>query len=119
MLDTVGRLLGEARDWPERELRVTAVEARAGEVEAFDARSGVNLLEAVVASCAVPVVWPPVTVAGRRWMTGAVAPPPTSSSRTAVGGCWPSCRSRGRWGRTRAQPTRPRGSPRTARASPC
>ncbi|GAA3249621.1 patatin-like phospholipase family protein [Streptomyces labedae] len=70
MLDTVGRLLGEARDWPERELRVTAVEARAGEVEAFDARSGVKLLEAVAASCAVPVVWPPVTVAGRRWMDG-------------------------------------------------
>ncbi|MGW7630025.1 patatin-like phospholipase family protein [Streptomyces griseoincarnatus] len=70
VLDTVGWLLGEARDWPERELRVTAVEARAGEVEAFDARSGVKLLEAVAASCAVPVVWPPVTVAGRRWMDG-------------------------------------------------
>ncbi|MUT89389.1 patatin-like phospholipase family protein [Streptomyces sp. Z38] len=70
VLDTVGRLLGEARDWPDRELRVTAVDARTGEVEAFDARSGVKLLEAVAASCAVPVVWPPVTVAGRRWMDG-------------------------------------------------
>ncbi|MFJ1979979.1 patatin-like phospholipase family protein [Streptomyces albogriseolus] len=70
VFDTVGRLLGEARDWPERELRVTAVDARTGEVEAFGARSGVTLLEAVAASCAVPVVWPPVTVAGRRWMDG-------------------------------------------------
>ncbi|RMI92760.1 hypothetical protein BIU87_17485 [Streptomyces sp. ZS0098] len=70
VLDTVGRLLGEARDWPDRELRVTAVDARTGEVEAFDAHSGVKLLEAVAASCAVPVVWPPVTVAGRRWMDG-------------------------------------------------
>ncbi|PNV36244.1 hypothetical protein C1708_31270 [Streptomyces sp. DH-12] len=70
VLDTVGRLLGEARDWPERELRIAAVDARAGKVEAFDARSGVTLLEAVAASCAVPVVWPPVTVAGRRWMDG-------------------------------------------------
>ncbi|MGA5600809.1 patatin-like phospholipase family protein [Streptomyces griseoincarnatus] len=70
VLGTVGRLLGEARDWPDRELRVTAVDARTGKVEAFDARSGVKLLEAVAASCAVPVVWPPVTVAGRRWMDG-------------------------------------------------
>ncbi|CAL9320120.1 patatin-like phospholipase family protein [Streptomyces sp. SudanB66_2053] len=70
VFDTVGRLLGGTRDWPERELRVTAVDARTGEVEAFDARSGVKLLEAVAASCAVPVVWPPVTVAGRRWMDG-------------------------------------------------
>ncbi|MFJ8187622.1 patatin-like phospholipase family protein [Streptomyces sp. NPDC096105] len=70
VLGTVGRLLGEARDWPGRELRIAAVDARAGKVEAFDARSGVTLLEAVAASCAVPVVWPPVTVAGRRWMDG-------------------------------------------------
>ncbi|MCP9994092.1 patatin-like phospholipase family protein [Streptomyces albogriseolus] len=70
VFDTVGRLLGEACDWPERELRVTAVDARTGEVEAFGAHSGVTLLEAVAASCAVPVVWPPVTVAGRRWMDG-------------------------------------------------
>ncbi|MEV5399638.1 patatin-like phospholipase family protein [Streptomyces cellulosae] len=70
VFDTVGRLLGEARDWPERELRITAVDARTGQVEAFDARSGVKLLEAVAASCAVPLVWPPVTVAGRRWMDG-------------------------------------------------
>ncbi|MFD8269963.1 patatin-like phospholipase family protein [Streptomyces althioticus] len=70
VFDTVGRLLGGACDWPDRELRITAVDAMTGEVEAFDARSGVKLLEAVAASCAVPVVWPPVTVAGRRWMDG-------------------------------------------------
>jgi NTE family protein len=67
---TVGTLLGGVRDWPGRELRITAVDARTGEVAVFGARSGVTLLEAVAASCAVPVVWPPVTVAGRRWMDG-------------------------------------------------
>ncbi|MBT3163899.1 patatin-like phospholipase family protein [Streptomyces sp. Vc74B-19] len=70
VFDTVGRILGDTRDWPERELRVTAVDARTGQVETFDAHRGVTLLEAVAASCAVPVVWPPVTVAGRRWMDG-------------------------------------------------
>jgi NTE family protein len=70
VFDTVGALLGEVRDWPERELRITAVDAQTGQLEVFDSHSGVTLLEAVAASCAVPVVWPPVTVAGRRWMDG-------------------------------------------------
>ncbi|MFD8390893.1 patatin-like phospholipase family protein [Streptomyces sp. NPDC059680] len=70
VFDTVGALLGDVRDWPGRELRITAVDVGTGRLEAFDSRSGVTLLEAVAASCAVPVVWPPVTVAGRRWMDG-------------------------------------------------
>ncbi|MEU2057453.1 patatin-like phospholipase family protein [Streptomyces bungoensis] len=70
VFDTVGALLGDVRGWPERELRIAAVDARSGRTEVFDARSGATLLEAVAASCAVPVVWPPVTVAGRRWMDG-------------------------------------------------
>ncbi|QNS08163.1 patatin-like phospholipase family protein [Streptomyces xanthii] len=70
VFDTVGTLLGDVRAWPEQELRVTAIDARSGQVEVFHSRSGVPLLEAVAASCAVPVVWPPVTVAGRRWMDG-------------------------------------------------
>ncbi|MEW2619798.1 patatin-like phospholipase family protein [Streptomyces sp. NPDC048106] len=70
VFDTVGALLGDVRDWPGRELRIAAVDARSGRTELFDSRSGVTLLEAVAASCAVPVVWPPVTVAGRRWMDG-------------------------------------------------
>ncbi|MGW1916893.1 patatin-like phospholipase family protein [Streptomyces sp. NPDC002076] len=70
VFDTVGALLGDVRDWPGRELRITAVDARTGRLKVFDSRSGVTLLEAVAASCAVPVVWPPVTVAGRRWMDG-------------------------------------------------
>lgn len=70
VLDTVGTLLGDVRTWPERELRITAVDARTGTLEAFDRKSGVTLLEAVAASCAVPLIWPPVTAGGRRGMDG-------------------------------------------------
>ncbi|MGW4562315.1 patatin-like phospholipase family protein [Streptomyces sp. NPDC004561] len=70
VFDTVGALLGDVRDWPERELRIAAVDAQSGQTEVFGSHSGATLLEAVAASCAVPVVWPPVTLAGRRWMDG-------------------------------------------------
>lgn len=70
VFDTVGALLGDVHDWPERELRIVAVDAQSGQTEVFSSHSGATLLEAVAASCAVPVVWPPVSVAGRRWMDG-------------------------------------------------
>ena len=70
VFDTVGSLLADVRGWPERELRIAAVDAQSGQTEVFDSHSGATLLEAVAASCAVPVVWPPVTVVGRRWMDG-------------------------------------------------
>nr|WP_202538240.1 patatin-like phospholipase family protein [Streptomyces sp. SID8379] len=66
----VEELLHGATQWPTRALRITAVDAVSGEVRAFDADSQVTLVEAVAASCAVPLVWPPVTLAGRRWMDG-------------------------------------------------
>lgn len=70
LLDTVGVLLRGARDWPDRALRIAAVDATTGNLETFDADSKVPLLEAVAASCAVPLVSPPVTAAGRRWIDG-------------------------------------------------
>ena len=62
-----------SHDWPDRELRLTAVDIAAGEVVVFDRDSGVGLVDAVTASCAVPGAWPPVTIAGRRYMDGGVA----------------------------------------------
>jgi len=59
-------------DWPERELRIAAVDAETGAFVAFDRRSGVGLVDAVAASCAVPGVWPPVTIGGRRYVDGGV-----------------------------------------------
>ncbi|MCX5197521.1 patatin-like phospholipase family protein [Streptomyces sp. NBC_00249] len=61
-----------SHDWPERRLVVTAVDALSGELAAFDRDSGAPLVDAVSASCAVPGVWPPVTVGGRRFIDGGV-----------------------------------------------
>ncbi len=68
-LDVIGSRL-VATEWPERPLVVTAVDAATGEFHAFDRDSGVPLLKAVAASCAVPGVYPPVTIDGRRYVDG-------------------------------------------------
>lgn len=57
-------------DWPSQRLLITAVDTGSGEYTAFGPASGVGLVEAVSASCAVPGVWPPVQINGRRWMDG-------------------------------------------------
>jgi len=58
------------RDWPDRRLLITAVDAVTGEFRVFDRDSGVPIVDAVGASCAVPGVWPPVTIDGRRYIDG-------------------------------------------------
>lgn len=60
-------------EWPERTLLVTAVDAESGERRVFDRDSGVPLPDAVAASCAVPMVWPPITIDSRRYVDGGVA----------------------------------------------
>jgi NTE family protein len=62
-----GRLAG--REWPDR-LQVTAVDARSGEFTVFAAEGPATLIDAVGASCAVPGVWPPVTIGDRRFIDG-------------------------------------------------
>jgi NTE family protein len=57
-------------EWPAGELRITAVEVSSGSFVVFDAASGVPLLDAVGASCAVPGIWPPVSIDGARYMDG-------------------------------------------------
>jgi NTE family protein len=61
-----------AHAWPDRVLRLTAVDTETGEMKVFDRLSGTGLVDAVAASCAVPGVWPPVTIDGRRYMDGGV-----------------------------------------------
>ncbi|MCZ2857773.1 patatin-like phospholipase family protein [Blastococcus sp. VKM Ac-2987] len=68
-LDVIGSRL-VSREWPDRPLTVTAVDAATGEFRPFDRESGVPLLQAVAASCAVPGVYPPVTIDGRRYVDG-------------------------------------------------
>ncbi|HEY8317215.1 MAG TPA: patatin-like phospholipase family protein [Amnibacterium sp.] len=61
-----------AKDWPERDLRVTAVDAETGEFVVQTRASGVPLAAAVMASCSVPGVWPTMPVGGRQLMDGGV-----------------------------------------------
>jgi len=69
--DVIEQLLGTAA-WPATPLKITAVEAESGDFVAFDQSSGVSLIDAVAASCAVPLVWPPMTVNGTRYIDGGV-----------------------------------------------
>ena len=62
-------------EWPGRPLLITAVDASTGEFRTFDRSSGVPLVAAVAASCAVPGVYPPVTIDGRRYVDGGVRAP--------------------------------------------
>jgi NTE family protein len=62
-----------SHQWPERALRITAIDIDTGELAVFDGQSGVDLVDAVAASCAVPGAWPPVTIGDRRLMDGGVA----------------------------------------------
>lgn len=82
--EPVRRRVIEARlpvhDWPDQDVRITAIDTATGELVVFDASSSVALVDAVAASCAVPGTWPPVTIGDRRYMDGGVS----SSVHTAV-----------------------------------
>jgi len=58
--------------WPGRDLKIVAVDAHTGEERIFDKDSGVDLVDAVAASCAVPGTWPPVTIGESRYVDGGV-----------------------------------------------
>jgi NTE family protein len=56
--------------WGDRSLRLTAVDAETGDLRIFDRDSGIGLVDAVMASCAVPGIWPIVEFDGHRYMDG-------------------------------------------------
>ena len=70
-------------EWPGGRLLITAVNAETGERRVFDRRSGVGLLDAVAASCAVPGVWPPVLIGEELCIDGGVCSP--ANADLAVG----------------------------------
>ena len=67
--DVIAARLGRL-DWSGRRVSVVAVDASTGVRRVFDGSSGVHVVDAVAASCAVPGVWPPVTIDGARYMDG-------------------------------------------------
>ncbi|PUA81570.1 patatin-like phospholipase family protein [Nocardioides currus] len=60
----------DTEEWPDRDLQITAVEAETGAFTVFTPDSGVDIVSAVAASCAVPTVWPPVAIDGRHYIDG-------------------------------------------------
>jgi len=73
-------------NWPARRLLITAVNAVTGEFRLFDRDSGVQLIDAVSASCAVPGVWPTVEIDGVHYMDGGTR---STSNADQVAGCDP------------------------------
>lgn len=69
--DVIRSRIGEP-EWPDRDLRITAVDTDRGELVVFTRDSGVTVLDAVAASCAVPLVWPPVPINGTTYVDGGV-----------------------------------------------
>src|SRR3954449_2092584 len=63
-----------SHEWPDRPLHIVAVDAATGEERIFtpDDADHVSLVDAVAASCAVPGIWPPATVEGRRYVDGGI-----------------------------------------------
>lgn len=61
-----------AHHWPDRSLRITAIDIATGKLVVLDRDSGVDLVDAVAASCAVPGAWPPVVIDDRSYMDGGV-----------------------------------------------
>jgi NTE family protein len=59
-------------DWPERPLLIAAVNAGTGDPVTWDRASGVPLDLAVAASCAVPCIFPAVTIGESRFVDGGV-----------------------------------------------
>jgi len=62
----------QGADWPERPLRLTAVNCETGAFQTWDCDSGVGLARAVASSCAVPGLFPAVAINGRRYTDGGV-----------------------------------------------
>jgi NTE family protein len=59
------------RRWPTQRLLIAAVDAGTGARVAFDAESGVGLVDAVTASGALPGIYPLATINGRQYADGA------------------------------------------------
>jgi NTE family protein len=58
------------REWPRQRLLIAAVDAESGARVAFSAESGASLLDAVAASCALPGLYPLITINGRQYADG-------------------------------------------------
>lgn len=63
------------KTWPERRYACTAIDTGDGSLQVWNKESGVELERAVASSCAVPGIFPPVTIRGHRYMDGGMRSP--------------------------------------------
>jgi NTE family protein len=59
-------------EWPDKPMIVVAIDAHTGELAAFDRDSGVDLVDAVTASTALPGSTPTHSINGTRYINGGV-----------------------------------------------
>ncbi len=59
-----------SQHWPQQQMLIVAVDAHTGEPVVFDRHSGVELVDAVAASCANGFGVPPYTIGERRYIDG-------------------------------------------------
>jgi NTE family protein len=59
-----------SQHWPQRTVLITAVDAHTGEPVVFDRHSGVDLVDAVAASCANGFGVPPYSIGDNRYIDG-------------------------------------------------
>jgi len=62
------------RSWP-ASFQCTAIDTKTGALRVWDAGTGAPLDRAVASSCAVPMVFPPVSIDGTRYMDGGMRTP--------------------------------------------
>jgi NTE family protein len=71
------------KTWPKIPVWITVIDADSGELEVFDANSGVSIVNAVEASCAVPEIWPVVPIGDHWYIDGGSSS--VSNARLAAG----------------------------------
>lgn len=94
------------REWPDADVRITAVDTESGQLRVFTRADGVALVDAVAASSCIPFIMSPVHIEGRRYMDGGMRSPlnldlaPGSGPVIALA---PTISSMGPWGRLSRQ----------------
>lgn len=68
-IQTFGSLATSDRPWPET-FACTAVDAESGAFRTWSHADGIPLAKGVASSCSVPGIYPPISIAGRRWVDG-------------------------------------------------
>ena len=72
------------REWPRQRLLIPAVDAGTGELTVFTRDSGVSLVDAMCASCALPGAWTPFALDGRHYIDGSMR---SSTNADQAAGC--------------------------------